>query len=256
MNVLNHGYTRPQQCPSESAKNEPSCSEFGHRTTENVNASCFCLRQFADHLMTSREADQQRLAGNIHDELGQNLLALRIDVSMLHARTTGTHPRLNRKAATMLHHIDVALANAREIINKLHPPILTLGLLASIEWKIGEFERHQRIPCALHIEGRDSDYAPYDNRTLPLIKILHESLTNVARHANASHVHVTLASDSRKLNLAVSDDGIGIQRNQLSKKGAFGLIWMRERIGALGGTFVISASTQRKGTALTISIPR
>ena len=139
MNVLNHGYTRPQQCPSESAKNEPSCSEFGHRTTENVNASCFCLRQFADHLMTSREADQQRLAGNIHDELGQNLLALRIDVSMLHARTTGTHPRLNRKAATMRQHLDVALANAREILNNLHPPVLTLGLLASVEWKIGEF---------------------------------------------------------------------------------------------------------------------
>ncbi|MEA5098302.1 MAG: histidine kinase [Burkholderiaceae bacterium] len=214
------------------------------------------MSQFTDHLMISREEEQRHLAGDIHDSLGQNLLALRIDVSMLHARTIGTHPRLNRKAATMLNHIDVALANVREIINRLQPPVLTLGLLASVEWKIGEFEKRHRIPCALRVNGQDNDYAPYDNRSLPIIRIVHEALTNVARHANASHIKIALSCTQQKLAMEIADDGAGILPDNLGKEGSFGLVWMRERIGAMGGELAINANERQKGTVLTVFIPQ
>ncbi|MBS1170452.1 MAG: response regulator [Burkholderiaceae bacterium] len=214
------------------------------------------LRRLSNYLMYVCDEERQRLANEIHDSLGQNLVALKIDVSMLHARTRKNHPRINHRAAVMMEHLDVAVANVREIINDLYPPVLKLGLLASVEWKVGEFEKRHQIACTLQVDGHDNDYAPYDGYSMPMIRILHESLKNVAHHARANHVNVALSGVPRRLTMQIADDGIGILPEHLCKDGAYGLVWIRERINAMGGEFAIGANSQKRGTMLTISLPR
>jgi signal transduction histidine kinase len=211
--------------------------------------------RFAIHLLKIREDERKRLANDIHDKLGQNLLAMRIDVSMLHARTIDTHPRINSKADTVLGDLDVAIQNVRDIINHLRPPVLELGLLASVEWKVQEFERYSKVPCSLLINGNEGDYADYDYCAMPVMRILQESLTNVVRHANASTVDIALSNGLRKLTIKVADDGIGIHADDLKKTNAFGLLGVREYIRMLNGEFVIGSNGQQRGTVLTMAIP-
>ncbi|MBS1186137.1 MAG: response regulator [Burkholderiaceae bacterium] len=225
------------------------------QTVNAQNHSSDQLRRLSNYLMYVCDEERQRLANEIHDTLGQNLLALKIDVSMLHARTRKNHPRINHRAAIMMEHLDVAVANVREIINNLYPPVLKLGLLASVEWKVGEFEKRHPIACTLQVDGHDTDYAPYDGYSMPMIRILHESLKNVARHASANCVNVALSGVPRRLTMQVVDDGVGIHPDHLCKDGAYGLVWIRERIGALGGEFTIGTNARQKGTMLTVSLP-
>ena len=211
--------------------------------------------QFAANLIRMREVERKRLANEIHDKLGQNLLALRIDVSMLHARTIDTHPRINSKADTVLNELDVAIRNVKNIINHLRPPVLELGLIASVEWKVKEFERQSKIPCSLQIDGNAGEYAAYDNRAMPVMRIMQESLTNVVRHAKASTVDVALSTTERKLTVTILDDGIGIHADNLNKSNAFGLLCINEHVRMLNGEFAIGSNKQRKGTMLKVAIP-
>jgi len=210
---------------------------------------------FAIHLLKTREDERKRLANDIHDKLGQNLLAMRIDVSMLHARTIDTHPRINSKADTVLGDLDVAIQNVRDIINHLRPPVLALGLLASVEWKVQEFERFSKIPCLMQIDGNEDDYTEYDYCAVPVMRILQESLINVVQHASANMVDVALSNGQNRLTIKVTDDGIGIQHNDLIKPNAFGLLGVMGYILMLNGEFSISRNGQHKGTVLTMAIP-
>ncbi len=213
------------------------------------------VNQFAAHLLQVREEERKRLANEIHDKLGQNLLALRIDVSMLHARTLDTHPRINNKADTVLNDLDVAIQNVREIINHLRPPVLELGLLASVEWKVKEFENNSKMPCSLQVNGNESEYAAYDYCAMPVIRILQELLTNAARHAGASTVDVALSNALEQLTIVVSDDGVGIHPDNPKKPNAFGLLGVREYVRMLNGEFLIGNNGKQNGTVLTVSIP-
>src|SRR5690606_17258009 len=109
------------------------------------------LQELATHQEAIKEEERKRIAREIHDELGQNLLALRIDASMLHARTGGLHPRLHEKAQHALEQIDTTIKSVRTIINDLRPPVLDLGLLAAIEWQVKEFVRRNGIACKLKV---------------------------------------------------------------------------------------------------------
>ena len=259
MNALKNEHSKQDRCDHKLLQENLQLQldlDFCQKTVNTLSQSDDRLRRFSSHLMFACDEERQRLANEIHDQLGQNLLALRIDVSMLHARTLEAHPHINHRAAAVLNHIDVALANVREIINSLYPPVLALGILASVEWKVGEFEKRHRIPCALQVDGHDNDFAPYDNRSLSIIRILHESLTNVARHAEATHVYVTLSGAQSRLTMQVTDDGIGIQPKMLDKDGAYGLTWVQERIGTMGGEFAIDTNPRQRGTMMTVSVPR
>lgn len=211
--------------------------------------------RFAVHLLKVREDERKRLASDIHDKLGQNLLALRIDVSRLHARTRDAHPRINSKADTLLGDLDIALQNVRDIINHLRPPVVELGLLASVEWKVQEFERYNKIPCSLLVNGNDGDYAAYDYCAMPVMRILQESLTNVVRHASASMVGVAMSHGMNKLTIKVADDGVGMHADDLKKTDAFGLLGVMEYVRMLNGEFTIGKNGQKKGTVLTVAIP-
>ena len=212
------------------------------------------LRQLAVHQESIKEEERKRIAREIHDEMGQNLMALRIDASMLHARTAHSHPRLHRKVETVLSNIDNTIRSVRAIINNLRPAVLDLGLHASFQWQVQEFKRRTGIACDLFAKANELDQGLSEAQTTTLFRILQESLTNVARHANAKCVNIALARKGAKLEMRIADDGIGMYPGDRRKSKSFGLIGIRERISAIGGELSVE-STIGQGTVLVISIP-
>lgn len=222
--------------------------------TDELRQSKQLLLQLATHQELIKEEERKRIAREIHDELGQNLLALRIDASMLHARTASTHPKLNEKAAYALHHIDATIKSVRGIINDLRPPVLDLGLQAAIEWQIEEFRRRSGIECIMHVENEHLDRGIAERQATALFRILQESLTNILRHAQATQVNVELHRSDASFTMRIADDGIGMPENPRAGAQSFGLQGIKERVRMLGGELVID-SAPGAGTTLTVAIP-
>jgi len=220
-------------------------------TEETLQQSKEVLSQLSSHQEQIREDERKRIASEIHDDLGQNLLALRMDVALLHART-GAHSRLNKKVGHALHTIDATMKNVRGIIGNLRPAVLNLGLQAAVEWQLNEFERINRIRCKLLVHEKALDVSLDDDRTVVIFRILQEALANTARHAQATEIQVELSVNNNRLSMTVKDNGKGFQPVDRRKANTFGLIGITERIKSIGGKFIIDS---RNGTALSISIP-
>lgn len=224
------------------------------RAEEQLQKSQEQLRQLAAYQEQIKEDERKRIAREIHDDLGQNLMALRIDVSILQARTGDSHPLLNEKVGNALQHIDTTIKAVRSIINNLRPSVLDLGLYAAIEWQVAEFERRTGIDCEVHAHEAKDDIQLDDQRATALFRILQESLTNVARHSQASLVHIELFRKNNSFFMKIADNGIGIFPGCRRKPNSFGLMGIGERISMLGGEFTVD-SVPGKGTVLTIEIP-
>ncbi|HYD78365.1 MAG TPA: response regulator [Paucimonas sp.] len=210
------------------------------------------LRMLASHLEQIKEDERKRIAREIHDELGQNLLALRLDISMLYERTGKSHPRLNAKVYNVLAQIDTTMKSMRAIINNLRPSVLDLGLNAAIEWQVQEFQRRSGIACRLTMDKQDLNLD--DKRATALFRTLQESLNNVIRHAQANRVEIDLHQKDDLVILRVADNGIGTYPGCRRKSNSFGLIGIKERVSSLGGQLTINTGHD-KGMSLTISIP-
>jgi len=215
------------------------------RTNEN-------LRRLAGHAESIKECERKRIAREIHDDLGQNLLALRIEVDLLAARTGKRHPRLHARARLMLEQIAATIKSVRQIINDLRPHVLDLGLTAAVDWQIAEFRRRTGLAC--QFVAHDPDLHVSDRCATTLFRILQESLTNVARHARASSVRVELTGDCDSISMTVSDNGIGLSRAGCQKPGSFGLVGIEERVRILGGRCLVTSSPHA-GTTVHILIP-
>ncbi|KKO62904.1 Sensor histidine kinase LiaS [Janthinobacterium sp. KBS0711] len=213
------------------------------------------LRQLALHLETAKEDERKRISRDIHDELGQNLLALRIDISMLSARTEGSHPRLHRRVGAVLSNVDTTIKSVRGIINELRPMALDLGLQAAIEWQVGDFRKRSGVACRLLIRDEALFAAIGSQAEIVLFRIVQEALSNVMRHAQASQVEIELSSDACAVYVAISDNGIGITPQQQRKKQCFGLIGIAERVTALGGHFEVGLPASGTGCRLALQIP-
>jgi two-component system sensor histidine kinase UhpB len=208
------------------------------------------LRQLSDHQETIKEEERRRIALDIHDDLGQNLMALKIDASMLHARTGQNHPRLHKQVQRVIDNIDQTIKSVRTIINDLHPSTLELGLGPAIEWLLKQFERRSNVVCKLDV---DDDGSSLNKRhTAAIFRIVQESLSNIERHACASTVQVTLTLTAKQLSVVVADNGVGILPADRSKSASFGLKGIQERVDSFGGKFLI---TNDHGTRLSILIP-
>jgi PAS domain S-box-containing protein len=213
------------------------------------------LRQLALHLETAKEDERKRISRDIHDELGQNLLALRIDISMLSARTEGSHPRLHSRVGAVLSNVDTTIKSVRGIMNELRPMALDLGLQAAIEWQVGDFRKRSGVACRLLIRDEALFAAIASQVEIVLFRIVQEALSNVMRHAQASAVEIELSSDACAVYLAISDNGIGITPLQQRKKQCFGLIGIAERVTALGGQFEVGLPASGAGCRLALHIP-
>ena len=210
------------------------------------------LRKLAEHLETVKEDERKRIARDIHDELGQNLLALRIDISMLSARTGERHPRLNQRVNGVLENIDTTIRNVRGIMNELRPAVLDLGLPAAMEWQAAEFRKRSGMSCALTLPGEATLATITPDMAIVLFRSMQEALSNVRRHARASHVDIVLAVRGARLVFSLADNGIGIAPHQRGKSESFGLIGMAQRVAALGGSFEISQYVPGGGCKLTL----
>jgi len=210
------------------------------------------LRGLAAHADQIKEEERKRIAREIHDDLGQNLLALRIDADLLAGRTRGRHPRLHARAVSTRAQIDSTIKSVRNIINDLRPTVLDLGLGAAVEWQIAQFRQRSGIACEL-IE-RDSDLAIGDHCATALFRVLQESLSNIQQHAKASQARVELAQHGGMLTMTISDNGIGLPETSRNKVGSFGLVGIEERIRILGGACTI-AGTPNGGTTVMVSVP-
>lgn len=178
-----------------------------HKATESaLRASAVSMRELAEHQESVREEERKRIAREIHDELGQQLLALKIDVSILQGQLSHV-PQAAAQLDGMLRSMTTLMQSMRAIINDLRPAVLDLGLHAAVEWQTREFQRKTGIGCTLLSDGKD--IALPDACATALFRTLQESLTNVSRHAHASHVDVQLYTTEESLLMRISDDGIG-----------------------------------------------
>jgi signal transduction histidine kinase len=210
------------------------------------------LRRLAAHADQIKELERKRIAREIHDDLGQNLLVLRIEADLLASRTRQRHPRLHARARTTLGQIDRTIRSVRHIINDLRPAVLDLGLGAAVEWQIEQFRQRSGMVCEL-VEG-EAEITVDDLCATAFFRVLQESLSNILQHARASAVRVELRQQDGVLSMTISDNGVGLAPDIRNKLGSFGLVGIEERIGILGGRCTISGSPSA-GTTVAVSVP-
>jgi signal transduction histidine kinase len=216
---------------------------------ENLHRSNAKLRQLGAHAEHIKESERKRIAREIHDDLGQNLLALRIEADMLASRTGERHPLLHHRAQRTLSHIDSTIKSVRQIINDLRPNVLDLGLNAAVDWQISEFQRRTGVQCQL-VES-DSEIEVNDRCATALFRILQESLSNISRHAEATYVQVELRKEQDDISMAISDNGGGLRPGGRLNPDSFGLVGIEERVKILGGRCVIG---NRPGGGMSVHV--
>jgi two-component system sensor histidine kinase UhpB len=220
------------------------------RAEEALQKSRDQLRALAARVQTVREEERARVAREIHDELGQALTAIKIDLSSL---IRGQPAAKKQESASVLKLVDETIQSVRRISTELRPAILDAGgLAAALEWAAGEFEARTGTKCRLDLP--QADVAIDQDRATALFRIFQETLTNVARHANATEVNVRLAEENGDLTLEVHDNGQGLSEEQLSGGGSLGILGMRERALLLGGELKIKGSPE-KGTTVRVRVP-
>ncbi len=217
------------------------------------------LRQLSAHLQSAREEERTRVAREIHDELGQVLTAVKMDLSLL-ARNLSTHGKqapvddVLREIGSTSRLVDESIVKMREIIRELRPEILDhLGLKAAIEWQAQEFQTRTGVACQFNASGED--IALDLDRSTAVFRILQETLTNVARHAQATRVEIRLENQANQLMLQVRDNGRGITAGEISNQKSFGILGMRERALVFGGAVELRGEPG-KGTVVRVWIPR
>lgn len=211
------------------------------------------LRALAARLQRVREEERTRVAREIHDELGQALTALKIELSALVQALPARWKRPSEKPESILKLIDETIQSVRKIASELRPGILDdLGLVAAVEWAAREFQARSGVRCRLVLPRRDIVIDP--ERATALFRICQETLTNVARHARATQVTVRLARLNGSLLLKVRDNGAGATEAQLAAGGSLGILGMRERALLLGGEFSVRGIPGR-GTTVTVRVP-
>jgi PAS domain S-box-containing protein len=210
------------------------------------------LRELAAFNATAIETERKHIAREVHDELGQVLTALRMDLSVLHMRFGSLDPALPAKVNTMKVLVDRAIQGMRGVATRLRPMALDLGLTAALESLCAEFAAHSAVACTFSdpLDSVDLDEA----RAVEVYRIVQESLTNISRYAQASWVQVTLSHIGNALGIVVRDDGQGFLAAEAQRVKSFGLLGMRERARALGGQLAI-VSAPGQGTVVELTIP-
>ena len=223
------------------------------RAAEELEQSRAELRALADRLQTTREEERTRIAREIHDELGQALTALKLDVAWLESHSTRSNSGVFRLGdASLSDRIDETMQIVRRIASELRPSVLDpLGLEAALDFLVQDVAK--RTGIAIVLKADDFPRLP-DPVASHAFRIIQEALTNVTRHAKATRVDVSVRRLEKSIVLGVEDNGIGFTPQTLSGLRSLGLVGMRERALACGGTLMIRGEPGR-GTAIVVTIP-
>jgi signal transduction histidine kinase len=224
------------------------------RNEEALLQSKQLLRDLSTHMESVREEERKRIAREVHDELGQALTVLRMDVSLLRLNFGDQSPQLMERILAMKQGVDRTIQIMRHVTSTLRPVALDLGLIAGLEWLVEQYTRHAEIHCQLKTSGCE-EVVLDDGRATALFRIAQESLTNVVKHADATEVVVSIGIEAdQHICLQITDNGKGFIPESVRKVGSFGLIGMRERALMLHGEISIE-SAPGKGTRVEICIP-
>jgi two-component system sensor histidine kinase UhpB len=209
------------------------------------------LRRLSTSLVNAREDERRRIARELHDELGQRLTALKMELSSLDSASR--QDRRKQQLAAMMDMLDDTVATVRRIATELRPLMLDdLGLNAAIEWLANGWATRMGVKVTLHLDPSDPVVA--DAATIALYRMVQEALTNIARHARATEVCIELKQVGDELLLTVTDNGVGLEAEQMHREGAHGLVGIRERAHMLGGVLHIGKSP-RGGGRIAVRLP-
>lgn len=223
-----------------------------HLASEEIRASRQQLRALASRLQKVREEERTQIAREIHDELGQALTGLKLDIAWMTRRLPRDHDMLAH-GDSIMERIDRTLSSVRRIATELRPSVLDqLGLEAALEWQGQEFATRTGIEVLMEL-CVDGAAIP-DDLGSSAFRILQESLTNVARHANAASVLIRFVQTPALLKLEIIDNGVGLPPAPISDTTSLGLIGMRERALACGGTLTITG-IPLQGTTVSLTVP-
>ncbi|MRS05127.1 PAS domain-containing sensor histidine kinase, partial [bacterium] len=223
------------------------------KDSEELKISQEHLRNLHKHSQDVRERERTRVAREIHDELGQVLTALKMDLSYLAKKLPAELPSLKTKTNLMLRFVDMTIQSVKRITMDLRPGLLDhLGLIAAIEWQAEEFQKRTGIRYTLSFDPDDMTLDP--DLSTSVFRIFQETLTNIARHAHATEIKISLLEKDGALELTVADNGIGISKDQIENPKSFGLMGIRERTYFSGGEAKIFGQ-KGKGTIVSVSIP-
>ena len=207
------------------------------------------LRELAQHLQTSIEQERAAIAREIHDDVGGSLTALKFDLAWIarHSTSADVISRVNSALET----VTLAIDSSKRIMHNLRPAILEQGLVAALQWITLRFEKRTGIECLLRLPR----YALEFPAGVPLVayRTAQEALTNISKHAQASKVELDLSLAGGVLSLEISDNGRGLNQDDLAKARSFGIRGLRERAGTVGGWVDLSSSPT--GTTLILSVP-
>ena len=230
---------------------------FRKDAEDAVRASRERLRELSAHIQVMQEEERVRIAREVHDELGQSLTALKMDVALL-KKSIPENADVDRRIHSMNDVINGTIKSVQRISSELRPSVLDdLGLAAAIEWQAREFEKRSGLRC--HVSLPSSEIQTNASQATALFRVFQESLTNVARHAYAANVDIELLEldrdDRSMIRLRVHDDGVGFDGPSLTNGHSLGVMGMRERTALAGGMFEMQSSPGA-GMTITVTMPQ
>lgn len=233
--------------------NEKQLEEERKHVEKELRASHEKLLNLTAHLQSVREEERTRVAREIHDELGQALTALKMDLSWLSKKLLDDQKPLIDKTKAMASLIDKTTQTIKRISSGLRPGLLDdLGLIAALEWEAQELEKRTGIYCQFNVQTNELKLK--EDITTAVFRIFQETLTNITRHADATRVYIRLKTSDKHLELVIQDNGKGITDKQIKHPKSFGIMGMNERAEYLGGKIAYKG-IPNKGTTVHLSIP-
>jgi signal transduction histidine kinase len=210
------------------------------------------LRRLSLKLVRTQEDERKSISRELHDEIGQMITGLRMELANIHALRTAPEPEFAQHMSEAKGLAEKTLQSLRNLAMGLRPSMLDdLGLGPALQWQAKEFSRRSGVPAIVQLDG---NLEGIEERLRTCVyRLVQESLTNCARHAHANSIMVSVAENNSRLVMAIQDDGAGFDTNALKNRG-LGLMGMEERVRELGGTFTVTSQIA-KGTAVRAEIP-
>ena len=223
------------------------------KAEKELEESYIAIRKLTDRLNHIREEERTSIAREIHDELGQNLMVMKMNADWLNNKIVDSDDVSKQRIKSLLEIVNNMVETVRRVSFDLRPSLLDdMGLSSAIEWHLDDFEKNSGVK--IRFNGFDEEPKINDVIKTGLFRIFQESLTNVARHAGAKELAIDLKSENGDINMTIKDDGRGFDKEKIMAKKTLGILGMKERCTMMGGIYEIS-STPGKGTMIMVKIP-
>jgi PAS domain S-box-containing protein len=224
------------------------------RAEESLNRSENQMRALASRLQSVAETERLRISRELHDQLGQALTGIKMDLNWIVRKHSTPEAPWAPLIVESMRAIEATVATVRNLSSELRPQLLdTLGLRAAIEWDCEQFERRTGIVCS--VLAAEEPLRITEDQSIAIFRIFQEALTNIARHAHANFVAVSIGKSEEQITVTIQDDGIGFSLDVLEHQHSLGFVGMRERAALIGATFRLESSAGN-GTTVTVGIPR